>query len=136
MNKTISSILLAGLLVLLASVALMYGAIFFFPTIMEEYYQAVFRSSAFETDWLFYVHPFILSAALKLFWERFKNSFSGSLIIRAEKVAFTYGAIAILPVLWLTFSAIDISLIMVLTWLVYGVIQSFIATLVFAWKSP
>ncbi len=136
MNKNISSILLAGLVVLLVSVALLYIAIFFFPLLMEEYYNAVFRSSSFETDWLFYAHPFVLSAGLYWFWDRFKGILSGSFIIRAVKVAFTYGAVAILPVLWLTFSAIDISFMMVITWLVYGIVQAMIATLVFAWRHP
>lgn len=136
MNKNISSILLAGLAVLLVSVVLLYSAIFFFPLLMEEYYNAVFRSSSFDTDWLFYVHPFVLSAGLYWFWDRFKGILGGSYFIRAVKVAITYGAVAILPVLWLTFSAIDISFMMVITWLVYGIIQATVATLIFAGRHP
>jgi hypothetical protein len=132
MNKPITAILLAGFLVLMVSMGMLYIAIFFFPNLMEEYYNVVFRASSFETDWLFYAHPFVLSAALKWFWERYKDLFSGRAWLRALKVAIVYGVVAMLPVLWLTFSAIDISFFMVCTWLLYGIIQAFIAGTVFA----
>jgi hypothetical protein len=41
-----------------------------------------------------------------------------------------------LPVLWLTFSAIDISGLMVFSWLGYGILQAFVAGLVFAMLNP
>lgn len=59
--------------------------------------------------------PFVLSIALSWFWERSKALFEGSGLTRAAKVAFMYGLVALLPVLWLTFSAINISAMMVIT---------------------
>jgi hypothetical protein len=132
MKKYLVSVLIAGVLVLLVSMGMLYAAIFFFPNLMEEYYNAVFRSSSFETDWLFYAHPFVLSIALRWFWERYKDLFKGSVVLRAFEVALVYGVVAMLPVLWLTFSAIDISFFMIFTWLVYGILQAFIAGIVFA----
>jgi hypothetical protein len=136
MKKAISPILLAGFLVLLVSLALLYSMIYLLPAMMDEYYNPVFRSSSFETDWLFYVHPFILSISLYWFWDRFKTFFNGSFTWRAFEIALAYGIIAMLPVLWLTFSAIDISFIMVATWLAYGILQAFVAGLVFAKMNP
>lgn len=135
MKKDITSIFTAGIFVLLVSISLMYIAIFFFPFLMEEYYTTVFRSSSFETDWLFYFQPFVLSAALHWFWKRYKTMVTGSMLNKAAEVALAYGIIAMLPVLWLTFSAIDISLFMVLTWLVFGITQAFIAGIVFALRN-
>jgi hypothetical protein len=132
MKKGIFQILLAGTAVLVASLALLYSGILLFPKIMEEYYNDVFRSSSFETDWLFYAHPFILSAALKWFWERYKDLFKGSILLRGLEAGLVYGIVAMIPVFWLTFSAINISMIMVLTWLVYGIVQASIAGIVFA----
>jgi len=132
MKKDILPVLLAGVAVLVASLVLLYGSISLFPKIMEEYYNDVFRSSSFETDWLFYAHPFVLSAALKWFWERYKELVKGSALLRALKVGLVYGIVAMLPVLWLTFSAINISVVMVLTWLMYGIIQATVAGMVFA----
>lgn len=132
MKKTILPIIIAGIAVLVASLTILYSAIQFFPLIMEEYYNDVFRASSFETDWLFYAHPFVLSASLKWFWERYKEVFRGGDILRAIEVGLVYGIVAMLPVLWLTFSAFNISLIMVITWLVYGIIEATIAGFVFS----
>jgi hypothetical protein len=52
------------------------------------------------------------------------------------EVALAYGIVALLPVLWLTFSAIDISWQMVMTWLLYGILQAFIAGIIFAKINP
>ena len=132
MKKDFFPVLLAGMAVLVVSLILLYGSIFLFPKVMEEYYNDVFRSSSFETDWLFYIHPFILSISLKWFWERYKQLFKGSVILRALEVGLVYGIVAMVPVLWLTFSALNISVVMVLTWLVYGIIQATVAGIVFA----
>jgi len=134
--KNLITILAAGFLVLIVSVGLLYGFISVFPALMEEYYNPVFRSSSFSTDLLFYVHPFILSAAMYWFWEISKEIFTGSMFMRAYKVAFSYGLVAVMPVLWLTFSAINVSPLMVFTWVAYGVIQAFVACIVFAKRNP
>jgi hypothetical protein len=136
MKKSLSPIILAGFLVLLVSLTLLYAMIYLMPSVMDEYYNPVFRASSFETDWLFYAHPFILSISLYWFWERFKSFFSGSFVWRAFEIALAYGIIAMFPVLWLTFSAIDISFVMVATWLVYGILQAFVAGMVFAKMNP
>ncbi len=136
MKKTTTAILTAGFLVLIVSVALLFVVIYLFPALMDEYYNPVFRSSSFSTDWLFYVHPFVLSWALSWFWDRYKGLFTGSAMLRAVEVALVYGVVAMVPVLWLTFSAIDISGYMVITWLVYGIAQAFVAGLVFAKMNP
>jgi hypothetical protein len=85
---------------------------------------------------MFYAHPFILSIALKWFWERYKDNFPGGTFLKALELAFVYGIVAMLPVLWLTFSAIDISGLMVFSWLGYGILQAFVAGLVFAKLNP
>lgn len=136
MKKAITPILIAGFLVLLVSLVLLYAIIYLLPNVMQEYYNPVFRSSSFDTDWLFYAHPFVLSISLYWFWDRFKTFFHGAIAWRAFEIALAYGIIAMLPVLWLTFSAIDVSFIMVATWLTYGILQAFVAGLVFAKMNP
>jgi len=51
-------------------------------------------------------------------------------------VALVYGIVALLPILWLTFSAIDVSLKMTITWFIYGFVQAFAAGIVFAKFNP
>jgi hypothetical protein len=136
MKKIITSSILAGFVLLVLSLLLLYVSIAVFPNLAEEYFSPVFRWSSAKTDWLFYAHPFVLAFALKWFWERYKDIFKGPLLLRAFEVALVYGIVAMLPVLWLTFSAIDISFWMVFTWLIYGILQAFIAGIIFAKLNP
>lgn len=135
MKKAITVSLIAGVILLLLSLGMIYLSAFALPKLAEEYFSPTFRMSG-STDWMFYVHPFVLSFALKWFWERYKGLFSGPVLLRAIEVALVYGIVAMIPVLWLTFSAIDVSLPMVTTWLVYGFIQAFVAGIVFAKLNP
>jgi hypothetical protein len=135
MKKAFTVSLIAGVVLLLLSLGMLYLSIYFLPALTEEYFNPAFRISG-KTDWMFFVHPFILSFALKWFWERYKGLFTGPFIWRAFEVALVYVIVAMIPVLWLTFSAIDVSLQMVFTWLVYGFIQAFVAGLLFAKLNP
>ena len=120
---------------LLLGIGMVYAGIYFFPRIADEYFSPVFRRAG-EADWTFYVHPFILAIALKWVWERDKGILKGGMILRALEVALVYGIVALLPILWLTFSAIDVSVKMTITWFIYGLVQAFAAGLVFARLNP
>jgi hypothetical protein len=135
MNKIFISWFLAAIVMLLLGLGMFYTGVYFLPRIAEEYFSPVFRRAG-ETDWTFYVHPFILAFGLKWFWERYKGIFKGNVLIRAVEVASVYAIVALLPILWLTFSAIDVSLKMILTWFIYGMVQSFAAGIVFAKLNP
>lgn len=135
MKKIIIAVVISTIVLSILGALMLFGAINLFPNLMEEYFSPVFRPAGQE-DWLFYAHPLILSIALKWFWERYKGIFKGSLLLRAFEVALVYGIVALLPVLWLTFSAIDISFAIMLTWLAYGLVQSFAAGIVFAKLNP
>jgi hypothetical protein len=103
MKKAASAVIVSGIILLLVSFGLLYSMIAIFPTQAEEYFQPVFRWSDAGTDWMFYAHPFVLSIALKWFWERYKEILPGGLVLKALELAFVYGIVAMLPVLWLTF---------------------------------
>ena len=135
MKKLIISILVSTAVLLLLSFGMLYCSIYFFPDLSSEYLSPVFRSAG-KIDWMYFVHPLVLSIALKWFWERYKNILRGNIFLKGLEVALVYGVVAMIPVLWLTFSAIDISLQMVLTWLLYGFIQSFAAGIIFAKLNP
>lgn len=135
MKKAIVATIISGVVLLLLSIAMTFSSIYLFPNLTEEYFSPVFRMSG-NLDWMFYTHPFIVSIALKWFWEKYKTSFKGSLLIRAIDVALVYSIIALLPVLWLTFSAIEVSFAMIATWFFYGFIQAFVAGMVFGKLNP
>jgi len=135
MNKALIAWFVAGIVMLVLGAGMLYGGIYFFPLISDEYFSPVFRRAG-EADWTFFVHPFILAFALTWFWERYKGIFKGGALLRALEVSLVYGIVALFPILWLTFSAIDVSLKMIITWFIYGLVQSFAAGIVFAKLNP
>jgi hypothetical protein len=100
-----------------------------------EYINPLFNSDG-SRDVLFYIHAFIISFALAWFWDRFKGLFNGSFLLRGLEFGLVYALVALLPVMWITFSALDITVIMVSSWFFYGLFQSLIAGLVFAKINP
>ena len=135
MSKVLIAWFTAGVVMLVLGIGMVYAGIYFFPKIADEYFSPVFRKAG-QTDWTFYIHPFILSFGLKWFWERYKGIFRGNVLMRAIEVALVYGMVALLPILWLTFSAIDVSVKMVATWFIYGLVEAFAAGIIFAKMNP
>lgn len=135
MKRVVLSLVLASIVLLVMSLLMLKLSIYLFPSVTMEYLSPVFRNAG-KMDLLFYLHPVIISIALKWFWERYKSDFTGHFLWRAFEVALVYMIVAMIPVLWLTFSAIDVSIQMILTWLLYGFVQAFSAGIVFAKMNP
>jgi len=134
-KKVVLAVLLSGIVLLILSGIMFYACARLLPDVTQQYLSSVFRTAG-KTDWMYYAHPFIVSIALKWFWERYKTILKGSLLLKSLEMALVYGIVALLPVLWLTFSAIDVSLAMVITWLFYGLVQAFAAGFIFAKLNP
>jgi hypothetical protein len=78
----------------------------------------------------------VISFALAWFWERFKPLFKGNYLIRGIEFGSVYTLVALLPILWMTYSQIDVSVIMVFSWLGFGLFQSTVAGVIFAKMNP
>lgn len=135
MKSPFISILAAAITLLLFS----FVAVFVIINILPEY------SSYFFTDvfWpeglravMFYLHPFILSIALGWFWNRFKGSFKGQSLVRGIELGLTYLLVAIIPMLWITFSSLHLETVPIVAWSIYGFLQASIAGFVFAKLNP
>ena len=135
MKKVLTSGLIAGLILFVVGYGGLYLAIKFFAQIFVVYNNTLFNSDG-SRDILFYLHAFIISFALSWFWERFKGLFQGPFLLRGFEFGFVYAAVALLPVMWITFSSLDISLAMVLSWFVYGLFQALLAGIIFAKINP
>jgi hypothetical protein len=135
MRKILISGLIAGGILFVLSYGGLFLAVRFFPALFTEYNNPLFNSDG-KRDILFYLHAFIISFALSWFWDRFKVLFKGVSIIRGLEFGFVYSIIALLPVMWISFSALDITVSMVLSWFVYGLVQAIIAGVVFAKINP
>lgn len=136
MKKLIYPGFVAGVVLLVLSIVVLYGSVYIFPQIAEQYYNPIFSDAGGKRNFLFYVHPFILSFALAWFWDRFKGDFKGIFVIRGLELGLVYAVIAILPSMVMIFSAIKVSVGMVATWTVYGIMQGVVAGLVFAKTNP
>jgi len=135
MKKVIKCGLLAGVLLSVISYGGLFLAITFFPQLFVDYNNPLFNSDG-SRDAMFYAHAFIISLALSWFWERFKSLFEGNFVLRGLEFGFVYAIIALLPVMWISFSAMDITVSMVLSWLAYGFVQAVVAGLLFAKINP
>lgn len=135
MKKVLLSGLAAGLLLLALSYVVLFVSIRWFPGLVEEYYNPVFWPGG-ERAMLFFLHPFVMALCLSWFWERSKNQYEGRWWMRGLEMGLVYGVVATLPSMWITFSAIIVSLVMVLSWFLYGLLQAMLAGLVFARLNP
>jgi hypothetical protein len=135
MKKVILPALTVGIVLLALSYAALYMLINLMPSLVEEYYNPIFYPGA-DRAILFYVHPFILGGALSWMWNRFKPQFRASGALRGLEFGLIYVLVATLPSMWITFSAISVSIMMVFSWLAYGWIQATVAGLIFSRMNP
>lgn len=136
-KKMLTSGLVAGIFLSILS----YGGLFiavnipFFTPFFVEYLSGVFISDQ-SRDLFFYSHAMLISFALAFFWDRFKPVFHGHFILRGLEFGFVYSLTGLLPILWMTYSQIDVSETMVLSWLGFGLFQSSVAGIIFAKMNP
>lgn len=132
MKKYLLPALLSGAALLLLSYGALYVTINFLPMLAEEYYNPIFYPGA-DRAILFFLHPFVISAALVWFWNRMCHTLKGGRILKALEFGGLYALIATLPAMWITFSAMDVTLAMVGLWWGYGFLQATVAGLIFSW---
>jgi len=135
MKKILIAGVTAGVLLLILSVLGLYITIWFLPGISVEYFDPAFNSAPGRIMF-YYIHPFLISLALSWFWSRFKAVLTGSFITRGIEFGLIYVCIASIPMLFLIYSAIDVSLAMIGTWFVFALAQGIVAGFVFEKMNP
>ena len=135
MKKIIVSGLIVGCILFIVSYGGLFLAIRLVPSLFIEYNNPLFKSDG-SRDILFYLHAFIISFALSWFWDRFKGMFKGWFVVRGLEFGLVYSLIALLPVMWISFSSLDITVTMVVSWFVYGLLQAVVAGTIFAKLNP
>ena len=137
MKKVVVSGFIAGIILSIASYGGLYLAVRFMPTLFIDAYanNPLINSDGIK-DILFFSHGFVLCFALSWFWERFKTMLKGIWFLRSLEFAGVYAFVGLLPVMWITYSAMDVTVTMVASWLLYGFFQAIVAGLVFAKLNP
>jgi hypothetical protein len=135
MKKIVISGLGAGVVLLLLSILGLYITIWLFPTIAQQYFDPAFN---LQTDraMLYYFHPFIISFALSWFWVRVKGVLKGTFLTRGIEFGLIYVFVAVFPMMWLIYSALNVSLSIVITWFILAFVQGIVAGLVFERMNP
>lgn len=106
-----------------------------FQSIAEQYFNPIFNMDGYKGV-LFILHPFVLSFALAWFWTRIKSLLTGSLLVRGIEFGFIYAIVAVLPSMWMILSALNVTPILVLTWLLHGFIQGSVVGIIYAKLNP
>ena len=135
MKKTIIAGFTAGGILLLLSLLGLYLTIWLFPRLAMQYFNPAFNNQA-NRYLLYFIHPFVISLALSWFWNRFKGVLTGSFLTKGIEFGLVYMIIATFPTMWLIYSAMSVSLAMVGTWFLFGLLQGIIAGLVFEKMNP
>jgi len=135
MKKIFFAGLIAGVVLLILSILGLYMTVWFFPGIAIQYFNPVFDMQSSRTM-IYFLHPFIIGFALSWFWSRFKGVVQGSFFTRGIEFGLIYIVIATIPMLWLIYSSINVSLEIVGTWLVLALLQGTIAGLIFEKMNP
>jgi hypothetical protein len=137
MKKILQTGLITGFILFIVSYGGLYLAVKFFPQLfIESYANNPLINSDGIKGYLFFTHAFVLSFALSWFWDRFKSLFKGHFILRGLEFGLVYAAVGLLPIMWITYSALDVTVMMVFSWLLYGSFQAIIAGIIFAGINP
>lgn len=128
MKKILVPGLLAGVAVLVAQIVVSRVMAAFFPSINTELTNPnVFRSWSDPLMSLYFLYPFLFGLVLAWFWDKYKHAFEGSKFAKIKKFALTYWLIAAIPGMFITYSSFQVSLILVLTWMLGGLVEAFVA---------
>jgi len=135
MKKIITSGIVTGIILLIFSEIGLHLTLLMFPCIAVEYFDPAFDTESGKAT-LYYLHPFIISMALSWFWTRFKGVLTGGFITRGVEFGVIYVLIATLPMIWLIYASMNVSLAIIATWFILALIQAVVAGLVFEKMNP
>jgi membrane protease YdiL (CAAX protease family) len=133
MKNIIGLGLLAGVFMLIATTLLSMGLHSIFPSLQVEMAnQHVYRPMNSPLMTIFYLYPFILGIALAWVWERVKKEFKGKLFKRAVCFGLAYLLVVGLPGMFITYTSMQVSLLMISSWLLGGFVNGIVSGLTFA----
>ncbi len=132
MKKSVVTVLLASLGMLVTGIAIGYLFDFLIPSLGDEYRNAsLYRPWDDPMMYVFFLQPFVLSGALVWIWNKVKDRFKGTTGRKAINVTLIMFILTIIPGMLMTLSSFKVSLLAVLTWTISAFIQVLVASLIF-----
>lgn len=134
MKKILFSGLVAGFVMLVVSmiISMLFGVVF--PSIQAEYSTAgLFRPWSDPLMSLYFAYPFVLGLILAWIWDKTKGLLREKVFWKnAVAFAFAYWVVASIPGMFITYSSFPISILMLLSWTIGGLVQAVCAGLVYS----
>jgi len=117
--------LLAGFLILIVGLGLNWIIGMLIPEVQNEYQNtSIFRPWQDPLMLVYFAYPFVLAVALSFLWDKIKAK-------NALEFAKLFFIVATVPGMFITYTSMQISLLMIIVWSVVGFIEAYIAGLVF-----
>jgi hypothetical protein len=134
MKKVLLPGLLAGLVMLIIGMALGQGLNMLIPSLMAEYNNTnIFRPWSDPLGYIYFVHPFLVGIILAWIWNRAKSLFGGgSAWKRGTHLGLVFWIITTIPGMVISYASFKLSLVMILSWTVLGLIQFILAGIICA----
>jgi hypothetical protein len=131
--KVIKSGLAAGLVMLIASFMLMPFWNAAFPAIGKEYLSGLYRPWSDPLMMAFFLHPFILGLALAYAYEIFSGAIKAKgAVNKGLRFGFIVWVISSIPGMYASYTSFYISLPMILSWTLNGLVQLLLGGIVIA----
>lgn len=122
--------LIAGIAMLLVMVIVSYGFMFLFPQVSEEYSTELFREWSEPLSYLFYLHPIILGLIMSWVWGLVSITMKGNEITKAVNFTLVFFLIAQIPGMFISYTTMNISLLMLMSWMLPNFTQIFAGSLI------
>jgi len=130
MKKTILSGLFAGVAMLIVGMIFSWLFNWLFPSVALEYQNpGLFRPWSDPLMSLYFLYPFILGLILSFLWNKHKLSpnFGGSVWKKGATFGAAYWVVASIPGMFISYSSLQVSLLMVIGWSISGLINAIVA---------
>lgn len=126
--------LLAGIGIFIVSIAVSFLSQLLIPNITAEYVNPnIFRPWTDPLMSLYYVYPFVLGVILSFVWDKTKKLLDDkNYYMRGLKFGFWYWVAASITGMFITYSSFQVSLPLVLSWSIGGLLEAIIAGLILA----
>jgi len=122
--------LIAGLVMLVVMLLVSYGFSFIFPQLLQEYSTQMYRSYEEPIMMLFFLYPFLLGLIISWVWGKTSIIMKGDNLTKAVNFTFVYVLLAQVPGMFITYTSMNVSLLMIMSWIFSNTLQVFLGTYV------
>jgi hypothetical protein len=122
--------LMVGLVMLVVMLLVSYGFSFIFPQILQEYSTQMYRSYEEPIMMLFFLYPFILGIIISWIWMKTSIIMKGDDLTKAVNFTLVYILVAQIPGMFVTYTTMNVSLLMIMSWMLGNTLQVLFATII------